>query len=93
VQQHDGASQPRVAACLALDELGLFEIGMSLQGAKVAQIRTRKFGMGIAPKFASAPPKRTRTVFLFVQGGRVIQERRCCAGMQKRQLRCRRWRI
>ncbi len=49
-------------------------IGMSLQGAKVAQNRTRKFGMGIA-KFASggkgfvspltAAATRTRSVFIW----------------------------
>ena len=36
-----GAVQPRAAVDLALDELGFFAIGMSLQGGTVAQSRTK----------------------------------------------------
>jgi hypothetical protein len=45
-----------------------------------------------APLTAAAT--RTRTAFIgaaAARGGRVIQARRCCAGMQQCRLRCRRW--
>ena len=40
------------------------------------------------------PPQRTRSAFILGNGsagGRIIQERRCCAGMQQRRLPCGRW--